>query len=179
VTTGFDPEPGNLYQLLKILSGQWRDTDMENLIISIDFDKQMFPKRHTCDGENFSPEIRIDRIHSEYLAITVEDRIGPSEMFCHWSIWNIKARDIIPENIPPDPVLTRPFDAVQGKNDFRKIGYGGPCPPKGEIHTYYFNVYGLDAKLDAKPGSTRAELEKSMKAHMVQYGGQAIATYER
>ena len=49
---------------------------MENLIISIEFDKQMFPKRHTCDGENISPTIRIDRIHSEYLAITIEDWIG-------------------------------------------------------------------------------------------------------
>lgn len=152
---------------------------MENLVISIDFDKQTFPKRHTCDGENISPAIRIDRIHSEYLAITIEDRIGPSEMFCHWCIWNIKARDSIPENIYRDAVLTRPFDAVQGTNDFGTIGYSGPCPPKGEVHTYYFNGYGLDAKLDARPGSSRKELEKSMKTHMVQYGGQAIATYER
>ncbi len=152
---------------------------MENLIISIDFDKQMFPKRYTCDGENISPAIGIGRIHSDYLAIIIEDRIGPSRMFCHWLIWNIRARDSLPENIPKDPVITRPFDAVQGKNDFGKVGYGGPCPPKGEVHTYYFNVYGLDALLDTRPGSTRVELENAMKGHMVQYGGQAIATYQR
>ena len=130
---------------------------MENLIISIDFDKGTFPKRYTCDGENVSPAIHIDRIHSEYLAITIEDWVGPSEKLCHWIIWNIKARDTIPENIPRDPVITLPFDAVQGTNDLGKIGYSGPCPPKGEVHTYYFNVYGFDEKLNALPGATRAE----------------------
>jgi hypothetical protein len=152
---------------------------VENLIISIEFNQQMFPKRHTCDGENISPEIGIDRIHSDYLAIIIEDRISLTDKFCHWLIWNIRARDSLPENIPKDAVITRPFDAVQGKNDFGKIGYGGPCPPKGETHTYYFNVYGLDAQLDIKPGSTREELEKAMLGHMVQYGGQAIAMYKR
>ena len=149
---------------------------MENLIISIDFDKGEFPKRYTCDGENISPAIRIERIHSQFLAITIEDWVGPSEKICQWLIWNIKARDAIPENIPGDPVITEPFEAVQGKNDLGKIGYSGPCPPKGEVHTYYFNVYGLDAKLDAPPGSTRADLEKAMAGHLVQYGGQSIAT---
>jgi len=105
----------------------------ENLIITVDFDKQEFPKRCTCDGENISPAIRIDRIHSEFLAITIEDRIGLSEKFCHWLIWNIKARDTIPDNIPKDPLITQPFDAVQGKNDLGKIGYSGPCPPQRRV----------------------------------------------
>jgi Raf kinase inhibitor-like YbhB/YbcL family protein len=152
---------------------------MENLIINVDFDKQEFPKKFTCDGDNISPAIRIGRIHSEYLAITIEDRIGPSKKTCHWLIWNIKARDSIPENIPKDLVISQPVEAVQGKNDLGKIGYSGPCPPKGEVHTYFFNVYGLDAKLDVKPGSSREELEEAMKGHMVQYGGQSIATYQR
>jgi Raf kinase inhibitor-like YbhB/YbcL family protein len=152
---------------------------MENLIISIDFDKQMFPKMYTCDGENVSPGIRIDRIHSDYLAIIVEDIIGPDTLYNHWLIWDIPAQGVIPENISRDPVITVPFEAVQGKNDFGKIGYSGPCPPPGQLHTYYFNVYGLDAKLDIKPGSNRTLLDKAMAGHMVQYGGQAIATYQR
>lgn len=152
---------------------------MENLIINIDFDKQEFPKKFTCDGENISPAIRIERIHSNYLAITVEDWAGPSKKTCHWLIWNIEARDSIPEHIPGETVITRPFEAVQGKNDLGKIGYSGPCPPKGEVHTYYFNVYGLDAKLELKPGSSREELEEAMNGHMIQYGGQSIATYQR
>jgi Raf kinase inhibitor-like YbhB/YbcL family protein len=155
------------------------EKSMENLIISVDFDKGEFPKKYTCDGENVSPPISIERISSQFLAITIEDWIGPSEKICQWLIWNIKARDIIPENIPGDPVITEPIDAVQGKNDLGKIGYSGPCPPKGEVHTYYFNVYGLDAKLDVLPGSTRKDLEKAMAGHMIQYGGQSIATYQR
>jgi len=155
------------------------EKSVENLIISVDFDKGEFPKKYTCDGENVSPPIYIERIGSQFLAITIEDRIGLSEKICHWLIWNIKGRDTIPENIPGDPVITEPIEAVQGKNDLGKIGYSGPCPPKGEVHTYYFNVYGLDAKLDARPGSTREDLEKAMAGHMIQYGGQSIATYQR
>jgi hypothetical protein len=151
----------------------------ENLIISIDFDKDMFPQRYTCDGENVSPAIHIDRIHSKYLAIILEDQIGPETVFCHWIIWNIEARKEIPENIPKDPVITSPFTAVQGMNDDGTTGYTGPCPPGKEMHTYYFNVYGLDSRLDVKPGADRKALEVAMKGHTVQYGGQAIAIYQR
>lgn len=152
---------------------------MENLLISIDFDKQNFPRKFTCDGDDISPTIHIDRIHSEYLAIILEDIIGPSKSFNHWLIWNIPAQAEIPEKLPRDPVLTLPVKAVQGKNDFGKIGYSGPCPPPGEVHSYYFNVYGLDAKINAPPGSSRHELEKAMDGHVIQYGGQAVATYQR
>ncbi|MFZ1128547.1 YbhB/YbcL family Raf kinase inhibitor-like protein [Methanoregula sp.] len=151
----------------------------ENLFISIDFDKGIFPKKNTCDGEDISPQIHIDRIHSAYLAVIIDDWIGPSERFTHWLMWNIEPRALIPENIPKTPEITEPFPAVQGTNDFGTIGYRGPCPPPGETHTYYFNVYGLDAKLGIPAGSKREVLMDAMKGHMVQYGGQAIATYNR
>ena len=151
----------------------------ENLIIGIDFDKRTFPIKHTCDGENISPAIHIGHIHSPYLAIIIEDQIGPASIYNHWLIWNIPAIGEIPENIPKEQVLSRPFSAVQGKNDAGTIGYTGPCPPRRQVHTYYFNVYGLDAPLDLAPGATRRELDRAMEGHMVQYGGQALATYER
>lgn len=153
--------------------------ETENLFISIDFDKGDFPRKHTCDGEDISPVIHIDRIHSPYLAIIIDDRIGPSERFTHWLIWDFESRPSIPEKIPLAAVITEPFTAVQGTNDFGTTGYRGPCPHKGEVHTYYFNVYGLDALLGIPPGSKRDVLEKAMKGHMVQYGGQALATYSR
>ena len=152
---------------------------MENLIVTTDFDKGDFPKKYTCDGENVSPPIRIDKIHSAFFAISIDDWVGPSKRVCHWLIWNIAARDLIPENIPGDPVISQPFAAVQGRNDMGKVGYSGPCPMKGEVHSYYFNVYGLDAPLDLRPGATRDELDTAMEGHMVQYGGQAISTYQR
>jgi Raf kinase inhibitor-like YbhB/YbcL family protein len=58
----------------------------------------------------------------------------------------------------------------QGRNDFRRIGYGGPCPPPGESHRYFFKVYALDAKLDLKPGATKEELERAMKRHALAQG---------
>ena len=74
--------------------------DMENLIISIDFDKGTFPKSTPVTGR-ISPLLSTSTgfIQSN-LAITIEDRVGPSENFCHWLIWNIKARDTIPETFP-------------------------------------------------------------------------------
>jgi len=156
----------------------WREK-MENLVISTDFDKSSIPQRYTCDGENISPPVHIDRIHSEYLAITITDQIGPETLFCHWLIWDIPARPEIPENIPKIKVVSGELTAVQGRNNFGTIGYAGPCPPRGEVHTYYFNVYGLDSRLEAPPGSSLAVLEKAMYGHMVQYGGQAIANYQR
>jgi hypothetical protein len=152
---------------------------MENLVISIEFDKKMFPRRHTCDGENISPEIFIERIHSPILAIILEDWTGTDERFCQWLIWNIVARENIPENIPKEPVVTHPIAAVQGTNDFHTIGYYGPCPQKGDTHTYYFNVYGLDGLLNIKPGSNVETLRAAMEGHAVQYGGQAIGIYTR
>jgi len=151
----------------------------ENIFISIDFDKGIFPRKYTCDGEDISPLIHIDRVHSPYLAVIIDDWVGPSERFTHWIMWDINSRASIPENIPKAETIANPFPAVQGTNDFGTIGYRGPCPPSGEIHTYYINVYGLDAKLDLPPGSKRDALDEAMKGHMKQYGGQAIATYNR
>ena len=136
------------------------------------------PSKYTCDGENVSPPIRIDKIHSDFLAISIDDWVGPSKRVCHWLIWNIPALDLIPENISGDPVISQPFAAVQGRNDLGKVGYSGPCPLQGEVHSYYFNVYGLDAPLDLTPGATREELEKAMEGHVV---GQAVlmGTYQK
>ena len=156
-----------------------QDMDNENLFIKVGFDKGDFPKKHTCDGEDISPRIDIDRIHSPFLAIILDDWIGPDERFTHWLMWDIGARSFIPENIPRIAELSEPFPALQGTNNFGTIGYRGPCPPPGQTHTYYFNVYGLDAKLGIPAGSARSVLEKAMKAHTLQYGGQAIATYSR
>ncbi|MGA2103900.1 YbhB/YbcL family Raf kinase inhibitor-like protein [Methanoregula sp.] len=151
----------------------------ENLFISISFDKSAFPKKYTCDGEDISPPIQIDRIQSPYIAIIIDDWIGPDERFNHWLIWDIESRSSIPENIPRAGVISEPFMAIQGTNDFGTTGYRGPCPPSGEVHTYYFNVYGLDAKLGIPPGSKRDAVMNAMKGHMIQYGGQALATYNR
>jgi Raf kinase inhibitor-like YbhB/YbcL family protein len=157
------------------------DPSLENLLVTIDFDKKLFPKKHTCDGENISPRIMVERITSPYLACILIDPDVKGD-FVHWIIWNIRAqgeRLEIPENIPKEMEVKSPIAAVQGKNGKRKYGYTGPCPSSGETHRYFFNLYGLDQALSLAPGSTRQELEEAMKGHVKQYGGQAIASYGR
>ncbi|TAJ44164.1 YbhB/YbcL family Raf kinase inhibitor-like protein [Methanofollis fontis] len=150
---------------------------MANPIVEIDF--TVFPKRHTCVGEDVSPEIRISRLESPYCALILSDPGAPGGEFAHWLIWNIKKPDRIPENIPKTPEVSSPFAALQGTNDFGKIGYNGPCPPKGSAHEYYFNLYGLDAPLQCAPGATLAELKQAMKGHEKEYSGTAVATFRR
>jgi conserved hypothetical protein TIGR00481 len=158
------------------------DPSLENLLVYIEFDKKPFPKKHTCDGENISPLIRVERITSPYLACILFDPEAPRGGFVHWLIWNIRApgeRLEIPENLPKIAEVKSPLRAIQGKNGKGTYGYTGPCPPSGETHSYYFSLYGLDAALTLPPGSNRQQLEEAMKGHVKQYGGQAMASYGR
>ncbi len=141
---------------------------MESLLIDIEFNKGTFPMKHTCNGEDVSPPIRISRNHSKFLAIIIDDIIGPQKSFCHWLIWNIEPRDLIPENIPKSPEIRDPFTAVQGTNDFGSTGTGDRARRQAKYISYYFSVYGLDAPLAIPPGSDKKTLIEAMKGHMVQ-----------
>ncbi len=148
------------------------------LSVSLPFDT--FPRKYTCDGEDISPPIEISGVSgkAKSLAIIMDDPDAPLGVFTHWVIWNIPATTTsLPEAIPPVAEIAEPISAVQGTNDFGKIGYGGPCPPSG-VHRYRIKVYALDTFLDLKPGSTKSELEEAMKGHIVQFG-EVTATYGR
>jgi len=83
----------------------------------------------------------------------------------HWVIFNIPANvGELPEMVPPSETL--PDGTKQGINDFRKIGYGGPCPPGG-THRYYFKLYALDTELDLEPGATKADVTGAMQGHIL------------
>lgn len=150
---------------------------MDNLLAEIGFN--VFPKRHTCDGEDISPEIRISRCEAPCIALILTDPGAADGAFYHWLIWNVRAMEVIPEDIPKDGEVTTPIAAVQGKNSFGKIGYNGPCLQQGSAHEYYFNVYGLDALLDLPGGASHDELIDAMEGHMIQYSGFAVATYRK
>ena len=148
-----------------------------SLDVKIEFKE--FPEKYTCMGENTSPEVGIEGINESVksIAIILDDTDAPSGKFTHWLIWNIEPIEIIPERIPKEKEVKEPINAIQGKNDFGKIGYDGPCPPAG-VHHYHFRVYGLDTMLDLKGGADRKALEDAMEGHIIQYG-EAIATYKR
>jgi Raf kinase inhibitor-like YbhB/YbcL family protein len=95
----------------------------------------------------------------------------------HWIIWNIPAQTTsLPEGVPK---MGESGDgARQGRNDFKRIGYGGPCPPPGKPHRYFFKLYALKAKLGLKAGASRSELESAMKGHVLSQT-ELMGTYGR
>ncbi len=106
------------------------------------------PKNHTCEGDDVSPLLRWDGEPKETasFALIMEDPDAPDGTFTHWVVYNLPPDCRELEKIIP---ISKKLDngAVQAKNDFGKIGYRGPCPPKGEEHRYYFRIFALKKKL--------------------------------
>ncbi|WP_456474947.1 YbhB/YbcL family Raf kinase inhibitor-like protein [Candidatus Pyrohabitans sp.] len=169
-----------LLALLMTLPGCTREEARETApALEVKLEFSQFPARYTCDGEDISPKIEICKLReARSIAVILDDPDAPLGTFTHWLIWNIEPVGVIPESVPREGVVSRPIGAVQGKNDFGKVGYGGPCPPKGKPHRYFFRVYALDTRLELEPGSGRRELERAMEGHVLQYG-EAMATYAR
>ncbi len=130
--------------------------------------EDLIPAKYTCDSSDISPELTWSGVPggAGSLALICDDPDAPGKTWIHWVIFNIPpSENGLPENVPADATL--PGGARQGKNDFGKIGYGGPCPPGG-THRYYFKLYALDRVLDLDPGATRADLEKAMGGHVIE-----------
>ena len=153
---------------------------MEELEVKIPV--KILPADYSCDGQDISPEIDVGGVNtkiSKSLAIIVNDPDAPwGGGFIHWLARNIELVRMIPEKIPKTPVVTFPLKAVQGKNSFGKIGYNGPCPPRGQNHRYFFKVYGLDTELALDAGASKDQLVRAMEGHVVQYG-ETYVTYGR
>lgn len=130
-----------------------------------------FPKRNTCQGEDSSPPLAWSGAPAttRSFALILDDPDAPSGTFTHWIAWNIPAAaHELPENMPK--AAQTADGGSQGRNDFGKTGYGGPCPPPGKAHRYYFRVFALDTTLSLKPGAGRAELERAMEGHILARG---------
>jgi Raf kinase inhibitor-like YbhB/YbcL family protein len=122
------------------------------------------PKKHTCDGPDVSPALAWGEAPAgaQSLALIMDDPDAPVGTWVHWVLYDLPAstRELA-EGVPQQEVLAS--GAHQGRNDFKRIGYGGPCPPRGPAHRYFFKLYALNAKLGLKPGATKAEVEKAMQ----------------
>ncbi len=120
------------------------------------------PSKYTCDGEDISPPLEISDVPSETetIALVMDDPDAPVGTFTHWVVWNIpKDTTKIEEGKEPQ--------GVQGRTDFGKKGYGGPCPPSG-THNYRFKLYALKKRLDLKEGASKKEVEKAMQGSIVE-----------
>lgn len=139
---------------------------------------EAIPKQYGCKGVDISPPLEWSGVpdNAKSLALIVDDPDAPMGTWVHWVIFNIPAQTTgLPENVPPKDSL--PDGAIQGRNDFRNIGYGGPCPPSG-THRYFFKLYALDTALQLKAGSSKADVLKAMKGHLVGEG-QLMGRYSR
>jgi len=140
---------------------------------------QPIPARHAYDQENVSPELLWADVPptTKSLALIVDDPDAPKGTWVHWVLYGISP-DLtgLPEELAKSPEL---FDgAKQGINDYKEFGYGGPCPPPGKPHRYFFKLYALDTKLSLKPGLSKDELLKAMEGHVVGEG-ELMGTYQR
>jgi Raf kinase inhibitor-like YbhB/YbcL family protein len=139
---------------------------------------ESIPSKYTCDNIDVSPHLAWSKVPSgtKTFALIADDPDAPSGTYVHWVMFNIPGNlRELSENIPKKEKLDN--GAVQGKNDFGKIGYGGPCPPSG-THRYYFKLYALDAELSAEPGITKKELLKIMDVHVLEEG-ELMGRYKR
>lgn len=141
------------------------------------------PREYTCDGRDISPHISWEIAHGvvSYVLI-MEDPDAPGGTFTHWTMYNISAYiHILPSAIPKVPDLGAwPFigSGFQGVTDFGTVGYGGPCPPPGKPHRYFFRVYALDTWLSLPSAASRKDLANAMANHIIAKG-ELMGLYRR
>jgi Raf kinase inhibitor-like YbhB/YbcL family protein len=138
----------------------------------------LIPPRHTCDGEDISPPLAWSGVPegAKSLALVADDPDAPRGTWVHWVIYNIPASEKgLAENVPERETLDG--GARHGTNDFKKAGYGGPCPPSG-THRYFFKLYALDAEPDLPSGVSKDQLLKAIEGHVVAEG-QLMGRYRR
>ncbi len=138
----------------------------------------LIPAKYTCDGADVSPPLQWQGVPegAQSIALISDDPDAPVGTWVHWVVYNLSAdTKELAENIPADETLAS--GAKQGMTDFRRIGYGGPCPPGG-THRYFFKIYALETKLDLPAGAKKTDLLKAMEGHIIGQG-QLIGKYKR
>lgn len=129
------------------------------------------PAQYTCEGQNISPPLSWSEspAGTKSLALIADDPDAPGGVFSHWVLFNLPPETTeLAEAMPTQAEL--PSGAKQGKTDFGRVGYGGPCPPPGRPHRYQFTVYALDQSLDLKAGVSRSELLSAISEHILAQG---------
>jgi hypothetical protein len=129
-------------------------------------DGGLVPRAYTCDGRDVSPPLSWTGVPAgaQTLALICDDPDAPGKTWVHWVLFDLPVSvGDLPEGVPPDREV---HGGLHGTNDFRKIGYGGPCPPSG-THRYYFKLYALDSALLLPAGATKAQVERAMEGQIL------------
>ena len=143
---------------------------------------QEIPAVHTCQGRDISPALSWDHVpaNTQSLALIVHDPDipspeAPTRVWVHWILYNLPA-DLtgLPEDVYSSGL---PVGVREGRNDWKKTGYGGPCPPRGR-HRYVHRLYALDIRLEDLKEPTKPQLEKAMAGHIIDQA-ELMGTYEK
>ncbi|MDA8387128.1 MAG: YbhB/YbcL family Raf kinase inhibitor-like protein [Nitrospiraceae bacterium] len=120
------------------------------------------PREFSCKGKDINPPLALENVPegAKSMALIVDDPDAPSGTWVHWVMWNI------PPETGSIEAGSVPKGAVEGRNSWKKTGYGGPCPPSG-VHHYFFRLYALDTMLTLGGGAQKGELEAAMKGHVI------------
>ncbi len=128
------------------------------------------PRAHTCDGADVSPPLvwSDSPDDTKEFALIMDDPDAPVGTWVHWVLYKLPPKTTnLPSGVPKEAQTKRPVAARQGTNDFRKMGYGGPCPPKGPAHRYFFKLYALDTELTLPPGASKTVLLGAIEGHVL------------
>lgn len=164
------------------------DTSSRRQTVSLEVTSSAFkqggviPSRYTCEGDDTSPPLAWSGVPSgaQSLAMIVDDPDAPDpakpqRVYVHWVIYGMSPTTTsLPENASKKGM---PAGANQGKNDWGKTEYGGPCPPIGR-HRYFFKLYALDSQPTFASPPTKADLLKAIEGHVVAQG-ELMGTYQK
>jgi Raf kinase inhibitor-like YbhB/YbcL family protein len=147
------------------------------LIVEAFGENAKIPRLHTCDGEDLSPSLHWIGAPGETrsFALIMDDPDAPAATWNHWLLFDLPATaNSLPEGHQPGE------DGLSGTNDFGRMGYGGPCPPRGHgPHRYFFKLYALDVpSLNLQPGARRSDIDNAIRGHILAES-QWVGRYER
>lgn len=143
---------------------------------------EIIPRDYTCEGKDVSPSLSWSGVPdgAKSLVLIVDDPDAPDPenprmTWVHWVLYDIPATATGLGKAVPDEAL--PEGTRQGLNDWKRTGYGGPCPPIGR-HRYFFRLYALDVELGELEDATKAAVEKAMDGHVIA-SAELIGKYQK
>ncbi len=157
---------------------------MALMLSSPDFThQQAIPSQFTCEGRDVSPALSWNDPPdgTKSLALVVDDPDAPDpakpeRVWVHWVLYDLPpATRGLPQGVEATGLL--PAGARQGRNDWKRAGYNGPCPPIGR-HRYFFKLFALDCVLPDLEQPTKARLEQAMQGHMLA-SAELVGTYQK
>jgi Raf kinase inhibitor-like YbhB/YbcL family protein len=142
-------------------------------------DGQSIPKLYTADGQDISPELKWQGTppSTKSFVLICDDPDAPMGTWTHWLLYAIPSNEReLQADLSKQSTLAN--GSKQGTNSFGRIGYGGPAPPPGKTHRYFFKLFALDTVLDLRSGVNAAVLERAMSHHILAQG-QLMGRYSR